>query len=236
MSTNFKQRTLSCELHGETTWQDLYTSLRPLAKRMVYAFRVPAWLGQENDIAEDIVQETARKLIERMRKADRKEALPIYALKPMVRVIAYNYGKDMRRHDQRVSRIPEQDDFVEQQNVLDEVANTEECATENAYREVLFTELAREIANFQAKQRQALLIDLATRMSFERQPTPLQKAFLKAGIQLQEYRHMLPATNEERNKYTSLLAHAYRRISTLSCAQAYAAAESDNGSYTSSQA
>ncbi len=198
MSTNFKQRTLSCELHGETTWQDLYTSLRPLAKRMVYAFRVPAWLGQENDIAEDIVQETARKLIERMRKADRKEALPIYALKPMVRVIAYNYGKDMRRHDQRVSRIPEQDDFVEQQNVLDEVANTEE----------------------------ALLIDLAAHMSFERQPTPLQKAFLKAGMQLQEYRHMLPATNEERNKYTSLLAHAYRRISTLSCAQAYAAAES----------
>src|SRR6266516_4240920 len=121
MSTNFKQRALSYELHGETTWQDLYTSLRPLAKHMVYAFRVPAWLGQENDIAEDIVQETARKLIERMRKADRKEALPIYALKPMVRVIAYNYGKDMRSHEQCVSRIPVKNDSVQQQNVKDDV-------------------------------------------------------------------------------------------------------------------
>jgi DNA-directed RNA polymerase specialized sigma24 family protein len=230
MSINFKQCPTLCDLHSDGAWQDLYISLRPLAKRIVYAFRVPAWRGQENDIAEDIVQETARKVIERTQKADRKEALPIYALKPMVRVIAYNYGKDMRRHDQRVSRIPEQNDLVEQQNVLDEVINTEECATENAYHEVLFTELAREIANFPAKQRQALLIDLATHMSFERQPTPLQKAFLEAGIQLQEYRHLLPATNEERNKYTSLLAHAYRRISTLSCTQAYAAAESGNSS------
>ncbi len=47
----------------------------------------------------------------------------------------------------------------------------------------------------------------------------------QAGIRLQEYQHMLPVTNDERNKYTSLLAHAYKRVSTLACAQEYAFVE-----------
>ena len=128
----------------------------------------------------------------------------------------------MRRHDARISRIPEGEEAGEQP--LDDTESTEERATENAYREVLFTEIAMEIAHFPAKQRQALLIDLANHMSFELQSTPLQKAFLKAGIQLQEYQHLLPVTNDERNKYTSLLAHAYKRVATLACAQDYVSA------------
>jgi DNA-directed RNA polymerase specialized sigma24 family protein len=148
MVIDFEQHVVECDLYAEATWQELYAALHPLAKRIVFAFRVPAWRGQENDIAEDIVQETVRKLIERVQKAERSEALPIYALKPMVRVIAYNYGKDMRRHDQRLSRVSEGEEVVEQ-----------------------------------------------------------------AGIRLQEYQHMLPVTNDERNKYTSLLAHAYKRVS-----------------------
>jgi RNA polymerase sigma factor (sigma-70 family) len=222
MVKNAKQRVGECDLYADATWQSLYAALQPLAKRIVYAFRVPAWRGQENDIAADIVQETIRKLIERVQKAERREALPIYALKPMLRVIAYNYGKDMRRRDQRLSRIPEGDDAIDQP--LDDIESTEERATENAYREVLFTEIAAEIASFPVKQRQALLTDLANHMSFELQSTPLQTAFLKAGIQLQEYQHLLPTTNDERNKYTSLLAHAYRRVSTLACAQEYVSA------------
>ncbi len=226
MATDFERRVAGRDLYAEATWQDLYAALRPLAKSIVYAFRVPAWCGQESDIAEDIVQETVRKLMERALKAERHEALPIYALKPMVRVIAYNYGKDMRRRDQRLSRLPEGEDAVEQQPYIqDDMVSTEDRATENVYREALFTELALEIANFPAKQRQALLIDLAHHMSFERQPTPLQRAFLKAGIRLQEYQHRLPVTNDERNKYTSLLAHAYKRISTLACAQEYSSVE-----------
>lgn len=225
MATDFERRVAGRDLYAEATWQDLYAALRPLAKSIVYAFRVPDWRGQESDIAEDIVQETIRKLMERALKAERHEALPIYALRPMVRVIAYNYGKDMRRRDQRLSRIPEGEDAVEQPSIADDMVSTEEQATENAYREALFTELALEIANFPAKQRQALLIDLAHHMSFERQPTPLQRAFLKAGIRLQEYQHRLPVTNDERNKYTSLLAHAYKRISTLACAKEYSSVE-----------
>ncbi len=226
MVKDAKQHVGEYDLYADATWQSLYAALQPLAKRIVYAFRVPAWLGQENDIAADIVQETIRKLIERAQKAEHREALPIYALKPMLRVIAYNYGKDIRRRDQRLSRIPEGDDAIDQP--LDDIESTEERATENAYREVIFTEIAAEIASFPAKQRQALLTDLANHMSFEMQLTPLQTAFLKVGIQLQEYQHLLPTTNDERNKYTSLLAHAYRRVSTLACAQEYVSAAADD--------
>jgi DNA-directed RNA polymerase specialized sigma24 family protein len=222
-----KSRIAGGNEQGNTNWQDIYMMLRPLAKRIVYSYRVPAWRGQENDVAEDIIQETTRKLFEYELKIDRREAPPIQALLPMVRVIAYNYGKDVRRRDQRVTRIETEDEGIEHFYFRNDEMSMEECATENAYYEMLFTEMAQEIAHFPYKQKQALLIDLATHMSFEQQPTPLQKAFLKVGIQLQDYQHQLPTTAEERNRYTSLLAHAYRRVSVLACAQKYAEHDDD---------
>ncbi|MBV9616106.1 MAG: hypothetical protein JO031_11675 [Ktedonobacteraceae bacterium] len=218
-------------MQSDTNWQDIYMMLRPIAKRIVYAYRIPTWRGQENDVAEDIIQETARKLFEYELKIERREVPPIHALLPLVRVIAYNYGKDVRRRDQRVVHIEAADEEVEHFSSHNDEVSMEECATENAYYEMLFTEMAQEIVHFPCKQKQALLIDLATHMSFEQHPTPLQKAFLKVGIQLQEYRHLLPATPEERNRYTSLLAHAYRRVSTLACAHTYVE-HSENGAGT----
>ncbi len=206
---------------SDTNWQDIYMMLRPLAKHIVYTYRVPAWRGQENDVAEDIIQETTRKLFEYEQKIERKEAPPIQSLLPMVRVIAYNYGKDVRRRDQRVTHIETEDEGIEHFFFRNDEMSMEDRATENAYYEMLFTDMAQEIVLFPYKQRQALLIDLATHMSFERQPTPLQKAFLKVGIQLQDYQNQLPTTPEERNRYTSLLAHAYKRVAVLACAQRY---------------
>jgi DNA-directed RNA polymerase specialized sigma24 family protein len=206
---------------SDTHWQDIYMMLRPLAKHIVYTYRIPAWRGQENDVAEDIVQETTRKLFEYEQRVARREASPIQALLPMVRVMAYNYGKDVRRRDQRVTHIETEDEGIEHVFFRNDEMSMEESATENAYHEMLFTDMAHEIARFPSKQRQALLIDLATHMSFEQQPTPLQKAFLKVGIRLQEYQNLLPTTPEERNRYTSLLAHAYRRVSALACASKY---------------
>lgn len=215
---------LSMQKHYTDTtavnWQEVYALLKPIAKSMVYTYHVPAWRGQENDIAEDIVQEVARRLLEYKQKLAQREATPIQSLKPMLKVIAYNYGKDMRRRDLRMTRIEvQEDDDVEQQGILNGEIDAEECATENVYYEMLFTDIAREIATFPYKQRRALLVDLATRMSFEQQPTPLQKAFLKVGIHLEEYQNLQPSPTEERNRYTSLLAHAYRRISALACIQ-----------------
>lgn len=205
----------------EMDWQDIYMLLRPLAKRIVYAYRVPAWRGQENDIAEDIIQETVRKLFEYDQKTRRGEVPPIHALLPMIRVVAYNYVKDKRRKDMRVNRTEDEGNAAERVIFLEDGRSIAEQATENAFHDMLFGEMAQEIAHFPSKQKQALLIDLASHMSFEQEPTPLQQAFIKAGIQLQEYRNQLPRTPDERNRYTSLLAHAYKRVSTMECAEKY---------------
>lgn len=223
MITTAEYRIAEC--NEDTNWQEIYIMLRPIAKHIVYGYRSLAWRGQEGDIADDITQETVRKLFEYELRVKRGDATPIHSLLPMMRVIAYNYGKDVLRHDKRV--VPIDDDAMA--NYFHDDIDIEEYATENAYNEVLFNNLACEIADFPCKQKQALLIDLATHMSFEQQPTPLQKAFLKVGIQLQAYQEMIPGTQIEHNRYTSLLAHAYRRIATLPCAQYYREQCDDRG-------
>src|SRR5439155_1104437 len=84
---------------SEDIWDTLYPSLQSLARYLVYALRIPVWQGQEEDMIEDIVQETARRLLERVRKAERGEAEPIHCLKHMMIVIAKNYCKDLRRSE-----------------------------------------------------------------------------------------------------------------------------------------
>src|SRR5207248_3697568 len=98
-----------------------------------------------------------------------------------------------------------------------------ESVTEHVYQESLFKLLAHEIANFPEKQRRALLIDLANRVCFDTQPTPLQRAFLEEGIQLEHYRQPLPADPLGRSRHVSLLNHAYRRVAHLACVEKYVA-------------
>ena len=205
-------------LTSETTWRNLYPALRSLARYLIYSFALPAWKGQEEDLIEDVVQETMRRLIERARKAERGEAPPIQSLEHMMVVIARNYCKDLRRHDYKVSR----DFSTETRHGMAD--HPFEFGTENAYQEMLFMLVAHEIANFPDKQRNALLVDLANCMSFDAQPTPLQKAFLEVGIQLQQYRQPLPSNPRERSRHAALLHHAYRRVAHLPCVQEYIAA------------
>src|SRR5712691_2203445 len=212
------------KMDNEMVWRELYPSLRLLTRRLVYAFRVPSWRGQEDDIAEDIVQEAARRIIERSQKAGRGEATPIHAFEHMVVVTAYNYCKDMRRRDRRLIHLVVGDYALEGRDIVNDrdEPDLSEAATEHVYQEALFTLLAREIARFPDKQRRVLLIDLANRMCFGTQPTPLQEAFLKVGIRLQEYQQPLPDDPKERSRCTSLLNHAYKRIAQLGCVRQYA--------------
>jgi hypothetical protein len=206
------------DLYGEHTWRDIYPALRSLARYLVYTAHVPSWKGQEEDIIEDVVQETARRLLLRAQKAERGEASPIVSLTQMMTAIAQNYCKDLRRRDYRLSHELPSDVSSE---IRDEQSHLLETITESIYQEGLFKLLAHEIATFPDKQRTAVLIDLANRMSFDAQPTPLQKAFLAAGIQLQQYRRPLPAHRRERARHTALLSYAYKRIAHLPCVQQY---------------
>jgi DNA-directed RNA polymerase specialized sigma24 family protein len=209
------------DLSSESICTDLYLPLYSFVRSLVYSFHVPCWKGQEEDIVEDIIQETFRRVIERNQKAGRGEADPIFSLKHMMMIIASNYTRDLRRHDSRLLRIepqgtilPGREGKAEQHSLLDFIC-------ESIDQELLLIQVAHEIAHFPEKQRTALLIDLANRMCFDTYPTPLQKAFLQAGVELQQYRQPLPANARERGQHLSLLYHAYKRVANLPCVQNY---------------
>jgi DNA-directed RNA polymerase specialized sigma24 family protein len=211
------------DLSSDNTFEKLYPSLESLAKYFVYSLRVPSWQGQENDIVADIVQETWRRVIERSRKAERGEAPPIRSLKSIVTVIARNYCKDLRRHDRKLLRILPQDVSPQAHLSVHDQQHLEDAGSESVYQEKLFKLVAREIASFPEKQRIAILTDLANRMYFEKQPTPLQLAFLKVGLDLRDYRKTLPTDPKERSRHVSLVTYAYKRVTSLMSVQQYIA-------------
>ncbi len=207
----------------ESNWRTYYPLLQSTARYLVYSYHVPSWRGQEDDIVQDIVQETARRMIERSQKAERGEVAPIYSFKQMMTVTAQNYCKDLRRHDLRLLRVPSDSGSLDFQAMVPDQTHPLDAVTESVYREQFFTLIAHEISTYPDKQRKALLIDLANRMAFDTQPSPLQKAFLEVGIQLQQYQQLLPADPQERKRHISLLSQAYKRIADLSCIKQYLA-------------
>ncbi|HEY1348062.1 MAG TPA: hypothetical protein VGF67_00380 [Ktedonobacteraceae bacterium] len=208
------------DLTSETTWIDLIPSLVSTARSLAYSYasQVSSWQGQEEELAQDIVQETARRMIERARKAERGEAEPVHSRK-MITTTAQNYCKDLRRHDQRLLR-PEAYGFA-MEGPPSEMAPLFDEVCEHIDQKQLLEQVARDIASFPEKQRTALLIDLANRMSFMGQPTALQQAFLAVDIDLERYLRPLPNDRRERSQHMSLLNYALRRVAHLPCVQEY---------------
>lgn len=203
------------DLSKTSTWEKLYPVLKSLARYFVYSSNISSWKGQESDIIEDVVQEAGRRIIERSQKAERGEALPIQSLQSMIFSIVRNYCQDLRRRDHRLVRVHPQDPSVQVS------VNLVELSTENIYQEALFNLVARAVTAFPDKQRRAILIDLANRMSFDAQPTSLQQAFLDTGIDLRQYKQPLPTSAQERSRHVSLVTCAYKRVADVQQIQKY---------------
>ncbi len=205
------------DTYSEETWADLIVSLRPYVRHFVYSAHVACWHGQEGDIIEDIVQETLCRVLERSRQGECGEASPIYSLEYMSVTIARNYGIDKMRRDCRLRRASSGTDgyILECAPARGDEMNSLEIAIEHVHHEELFARLAYEVARFPSKQQRALLIDLANRMCFDIQPTPLQKAFLAEGIDLEEYQQHLSGDPVQRSRHAALVSLAYKRIAVL---------------------
>ena len=208
------------DLDSNITWKKLYELLEPLARYLVYSSHNSSWQGQEKDIIEDVVQETVRRVIERSQKAARGEAPPIQSLRSMLFTIARNYCVDLCRHDRRLTHMHPRDTGLQTRT---NQVNPAEEGIENVYLEMLFRLVASEVVTFPDKQRRAILVDLANRMHFDRNPTALQQAFLDAGVDLQEYRQALPSDPLEKSRHTALVGCAYRRVVNLLQVQKYIA-------------
>lgn len=193
---------------SEINWGEGYPQLHRQTRRFVARMKIANWQGQEEDVTWDIVQESIRKVLEYMRKVERGEEEPVQSLAGLLRTVAQNNVLDLRRREKRLFR----DTTEVARDFVDNGASFSELAVENVYHERLFRILAREIARFPRKQRQALLADLAERMAFGEKPTTLQAAFQAEGIRLEEYRRPRPLSELERNRNAALLYQAYRRL------------------------
>jgi DNA-directed RNA polymerase specialized sigma24 family protein len=201
--------------------ENLYTYL--YLKSIGQASRVASLQGQERDAEEDFVQEAIMRAFEYSLRPDYQEH-PIHSLKNFTITIMRHNREDTRRKNHRLVRLREElDPPIEQFAARTEQVDPAEAAVENVFQEQLFFLLVPEIVHFPYKQKEALLIDLANRMSFDDEPTPLQRAFQKVGIHLQEYQQPFPADRTERGRFASNLKHAYDRIAKLECVRQYIA-------------
>jgi len=210
---------------SDMLWHSLYPPLRSLARYLVCTSPLPYWRGQEDDLVEDITQETVRRVIERALKATRGEAPPIQSFKQMATTVAYNYYRDLKRHDYRLSHLDMTDTGMYSPHCYPVETYSDEylldIVADKVDRERLFDMLAREIDQFPPKQKQAILIDLANRMYFDEVPTSLQASFLNVGIELRHYHRPLPTDSRGRSRHISLCSQAYKRIAHFQSEQEY---------------
>ena len=197
----------------EKGWNSLYPLLLPLAKRWVYAARIYSWTGQENDIAWDIVQAAIQRTYEYDLKAQNANT-PIRSYHRLSIRIARNYFQDLRRKDSRVLPL-NRDGCSQVEYAIHDEINVSEVILDKVYEEWLFQEIAKKVAKFPPKLRTAMLIDIARHMDFDSEPTALQAAFLKVGIQLQEYAELFPQEPILRSRHSSLVSLGYRQLKML---------------------
>ena len=217
------QETLSLnDLDCDIVWDELYPVLLGVVRNLVFSFKVAAWRGQEEDIAEDVVQEAAQRMIERLQQAQRGEKPPVQSARAMIFTIARNHCHDLRRHDLRIERTPLE--ALGPTSREGASATLTDIAVENAFQEGLFLIVAQEIVHFPCKSSQAILIDLGSRRAFDEEPTSLQNAFLKAGIQLSDYQDLLSDHVRERQNHSANLYYAYKRLAQSCTVREYVAA------------
>jgi DNA-directed RNA polymerase specialized sigma24 family protein len=197
------------------SWEKQYFVLQKLVKRWVYSSHVLSWNGQREDVVADIVQETVYRALERIDKAERQEASPIKSVDALCRTIARNLFIDFIRKDNRIVHLTQLDRTVGEDVIEFELADVAEDIDEEVFKESVFNKLAPEVMNFPKKQRRALLVDIANHVHFDKRMSPLQKAFFKVGVRLEDYWGWQPENTIDRTRFASLLSLSYKRLANL---------------------
>jgi len=198
---------------SEQFWNTLYPVLLPLAKRWVYTAHLYSWYGQENDIAWDIVLVTIQRTYEYNLKAQ-DENIPIGSFQRLSIRIARNYFQDLIRKDSRILPLNREGCSQVEYAIHDET-NGIEAIEDRDEEEWLFQVIAKKIASFSTKLRRAMLIHIARNMDFDTQPTAIQAAFLKEGIQLEEYAGLFPQEPILRTRHSSLVSLGRKHLKML---------------------
>jgi hypothetical protein len=204
-----------CDLYDEIRWTSLYYLLLSLVNRWVYSANISIWPGQERDVIWDIVLVAIQRTFEYAAKVQKK-GKAVTSLESLAVTIARNYYRDLLRKERRVVRFDQEPVSPGNEMNLYNLVDPSELAFDTMYSSWLFTKIAYAVAGFPQGARNALLIDLASRMSFEDgEPTALQLAFLNVGIRLQDYQDLLPVNPIAKSRYASQLSIAYKRLAKV---------------------
>jgi RNA polymerase sigma factor (sigma-70 family) len=208
-----QQKTLEAQtgfLNNDVTWDILYQTLRPSIRYWVYRHMVPSWLGQEEDVINDIIQEALFRTWKHLQKVRVGEAPVIASLPHFCRAIATNYATDLQRREVREYRGIDVENISFGCFIVYETI--EDIATDRLCQEELYALIAEQIKCFPQKQREVLLTDLAQHTDFDGPLTHLQRALLQNDICLANYQKPPHQDAAARNRYWSLLSIAYKRL------------------------
>ncbi len=211
-----------CNTASDRVWCELYSSLRPYILGWVYSSGVSSWHGQENDIADDILQEAVIRTLKYTKLVESGRSIPINSMTCFGRTVAHNHFRDLRRRELRLVRPNIQEGteaafFV----VQDEEEDPADIALDRLMRISLLMVLARIIVDFPLKQRTALLIDLANNADLSGEQSYLHKVFLEVGIELKDYCRTLSSDPLERSRHAASLSMAYKRLRQVFSRQAH---------------
>jgi DNA-directed RNA polymerase specialized sigma24 family protein len=199
----------------------LYTLLRQRVPTWVRYSRVPSWKGQEGDVVEDVIQVGITRTWKYVGRADRGEVPTIDSVERLCVTIAQNYCRDLRRKEIRLVR-PDVDDreYMEYVHRVGGV-DAADVAAEEVDNARIFGDISFASVNFSAKMKKALFIDLAQLMHFGIEPTSLQRAFLRYGVDLRQYKDCKPVDAIGRSRHSALLHLAYQRLRRIIQASSY---------------
>ncbi len=206
-----------CDLRSTMTWDGLYRFLGTRVRYWVRSSHVSLWDGQEEDIVADIVQEAimstfmyASTYFSGLKEG---ETLPGDSLKHLGLAIAYKQYQQLRCQDSRFRCIQLHRFSSHSYVVIYEWGDPLERAVDSIIQEWHCNRLAEKIAKISSGPRRALLIDLANRVHLDTpRAMPLQRAFLKQGIRLQDYQQLLSNQPQARSRHLALLRCAYEQI------------------------
>ena len=199
---------LSCNLF----WDELKNWLKPHVLKWLYQYNLPLWLGQEQDIANDVLQETFIRILKYAKRSALTGSRAIETFQSFGMTVARNYIRDMWRKEYRVIPFTTLSEVAENTlSGLSQADPSELALFHITSRETLVT-LACLIKDFPLGQRRALLIDLALRSDFDEESGPLHVIFLGLGINLYEYKLPCPLDPGERSRQAALLSIAYKRL------------------------
>ena len=207
----------SCSLKSNATWDILYHSIGSLVRIWVRSSHIPLWHGQEEEVTDDIVQETMLRTFKYTANfsswTQEGETASSHPLENICKAIAYTQYRDLRRQDFRYIHVRTCKYSYPGFSIIREHFDPLETAINDTFQEWCCTHLASEIADIPIGPRTELLIYLANHLCFDLQISQLlQSAFLKRGIRLQEYRRSLPGNPIACSRHKTLLRIAHKRV------------------------